>query len=45
MVGNRQEDVAKVEELTERRLLAAVETNLDMEVCLTDRGFVVFSLG
>ena len=35
MVGNRQEDVAKVEELADKRLLAALVASLGMGVCLT----------
>ena len=41
MVGNRLEDVTKVEELADERLLAALVANLDMEVCLEYPTFVV----
>ena len=33
--GNRQEDVTKVEELADKRLLAALVASLDTEICLT----------
>ena len=40
VVGNRQEDVTKVEELAAKRLLAALVASLDMKVCLACPGFV-----
>ena len=41
VVGNRQEDVTKVEELAAKRLLAALVASLDMKVCLACPEFVV----
>ncbi len=35
VVRNRQEDMTKVEELADKRVLAAVVASLDMKVCLT----------
>ena len=43
MVGNRQEDVKKEEELADKRLLAAVVASLDMKVCLTHLDFIDLS--
>ena len=34
VVGNRQDDVMKVEDLEDKRLLAALVASLDMKVCL-----------
>ena len=39
--GNRQEDVTKVEELVDKRLLAALVASLDMKVCLAYPELVV----
>ena len=41
VVGNRQQDVTKVEELADKRLLAALVASLDMKVCLAYSIFVV----
>ena len=44
VVGNRREDVTKVEELADKRLLAALVASLDMKVCLTYPEFGCFPL-
>lgn len=41
VVGNRQEDVTEVEELADKRLLAALVASLDMKVCLVYPEFIV----
>ena len=41
VVGNRQEDVTNVEELEEKRLLAALVASLDTKVCPVYPEFVV----
>ena len=46
MVGNKQEDVTKVEELADKRLLAALVASLDVRVCLVyPESLFYFSLG